>query len=438
MILSDITNKTPVSDNGAVTKRKLHIFDLSVFFQTQLFLMPFLLLFYQSCGLTVGDFFLFQGIFSLSGLLLEIPMGYLGDIFPKRNILILSYTFFILRLLLWLFFAHYGYWIILTGEILYAAQKTTFTGVSESYIYEYLKYYNIPQEMAKHYGHMNFFLSLGTAFSVFISTPIYSIVSKYTSAQYGHNYAFIVLLSLELMLNLTAVCLLFKLPKIPQAHPPLRDSLKQSYQKLFHSIAWTVQNKNIRYHVFYSGLLTAVTLVFAWSFQPIMKLLLFPVSLFGVVYFMNHIFRALAGFYLDKIKHLISLSKMSVLTFVLFVVGFILTFAILKIHALPYYWSLLYFAFISFAIGIQWAFRLLHNCRLFLFIPSDMRATLASVNSAIGRLYGAFFFVLMKILLDGVSIRDTFLICFVIFIVFSLPLKAVYSIQSQEDAHVKK
>ena len=437
MILSDIANRAPSVTGDPVIKRKLHIFDWSVFFQTQLFLLPFLLLFYQSCGLTVGDFFLFQGIFSLSALLLEIPMGYLGDLFPKRNILILSYTFFIIRLLLWLFFARYGYWIILAGEVLYAAQKTTFTGVSESYIYEYLKYYNIPQEMAKHYGQMNFFLSLGTAFSVFISAPIYSVVSKYTLSQYGHNYGFIVLMGLELILNITAICLLFKLPKVPQTLPP-QGSLKQSYKKLFQSVVWTIQNKNIKYHILYSGLLTAVTLVFAWSFQPIMKFLVFPVALYGVVYFMNHMFRALAGLYLDKIKNLISLSKMSVLTFILFILGFVLTLTILKIQTLPVYASLLFFAFICFAIGVQWAFRLLCNCRLFAFIPADMRATLSSVNSAIARLYGAFFFILIKILLDGVSIRDTFLIGLVIFIIFSLPLKAVYSIQSQEEGHVRK
>ena len=437
MILSDATNEMPLLKDEAIIKRKLHIFDLSVFFQTQMFLLPFLLLFYQSCGLTVGDFFLFQGIFSLAALLLEIPMGYLGDIFPKRNILILSYTFFILRLLLWLFFAQYGYWIILIGEILYAAQRTAFTGVSDSYIYEYLKYHNISQEMAKHYGKMNFFFSLGTAFSAFISTPIYTITSKYTLAEYGHNYAFIVLISLELIVNLTAVFLLFKLPKIPQIVPP-KGSLKQSYKRLFQSVVWAVREENIKNHIFYSGLLGAVTLVFAWSFQPMMKILSFPAFLFGVVYFLNHFTRAISALYLDTIKNRISLSKMSVWAFVLFVVSFILALIILNIPTASTYWGLSCFVFISSAIGFSWAFRLLCNCRLCLFIPPDMKATLLSVNSAISRLYGAFFFILIKVLLDGVSLQETFIICFILFLILSVPLKAVYSIQSQEDKHVQK
>ena len=167
-----------------------------------------------------------------------------------------------------------------------------------------------------------------------------------------------------------------------------------------------------------------------------MKLLLFPASLYGVVYFMNHGFRAFASLYLDKIKNFMLLSKMSVLTFGLFVAGFIITLIILNIPTISPYWALLYFFFISFAIGIQLAFRLLCVCRLYLFVPANMKATFASLNSAISRLYGAFFFILIKILLDGVSLRESFLICFVIFIVLSIPLKAVYTIQSKEDAHV--
>ena len=153
---------------------------------------------------------------------------------------------------------------------------------------------------------------------------------------------------------------------------------------------------------------------------------------------MNHSLRAFASLYIDKIKHFLSLSKMSILTFILFLIGFIVTFIILNVPNVSPYWGLLYFCFISLVIGIQLAFRLLCICRLYLFMPPDRRATLSSVNSAVSRLYGAFFFILIKILLDGVSLRNSFAICFIVFIVLSIPLKAVYSIQSKEDGYVKK
>ena len=405
-------------------KSKLCFLNASCFLQTQIFILPVLFLFYQHCGLTVGDFFLFQGIFSLSALLFEIPMGYLADVFSKRNVLILSYTFFLIRLLLWLFLAQYGYWILLIGEILYAAQKASFAGVADSYIYEYLKFNHISDKMKKHYGTMNFFMSFGTAFSSLVGASVYAIISQYTLKEYNYNYGFMALLGLELILNLTAIGLLFRLPQLPYLSRP-QLTLKQTYNNLFRCIVWTMKNKNIKDYMFYSSLLVSITSVFAWGFQPIMKLLLFPVSLYGIVYSINHIFRAICSLCSDKINRFISLPKMAILIFVLFVICFILTFIVLNVPSLPIGVSLLYFIFVSLTIGGQLAFKILHESRLHTFIPSKMRATASSINTMIGRLYSGFFFILMKVLLDGASLQKSLAICFTAFVLLAFPLRKV-------------
>ncbi len=413
-------------------KNKLSLLSFSVFLQTQLYMVPFLLLFYQHCGLSVGDFFLFQGVFSLSALFFDVPMGYLADIFPKRNILILSYIFYIFRLILWLFFSQYGYWVLLFAEIMFAAHKASFAGVVDSYMYEYLHLNNIPQKMKDCYGKMNFFLSVGTAFSSLIGAGIYTSISDYTLSTYNYNYGFIALICLELVLQLIATGLLLKLPIIPAVNKT-KIRLKELYKKLFLNVVWTLQNRNIKYHILYSGLLDAITLVFVWSFQPIMKLLLLQISLYGVVYFINHLFRALASLYSDKINHIISLSKMALLVFVLFVVCFILTFFILNFSSIPVWCSLGYFTFISITIGIQLAFRLLHTCRLHNFISSDIRATSSSVSTVVGRLYTGFFFILMKICLDGVSLQTSLATCFVIFIMIAFLLRKVCLVSLKDE-----
>ena len=416
-------------------QNKLRYLNISIFLQTQLYMVPFLLLFYQQNGLTVGDFFLFQGIFSLSAILFDIPSGYLADIFPKRNILVLSYLFYIARLILWLFFAQYGFWIFLLAEIMFAAHKATWAGCADSYIYEYLKFNSIPQKMKRRYGKMNFFMALGTAFSSLIGAWIYTMVSEYTLQKYNYNYGFMVLISLELILNVAAIILLFGLPKIPQPIHP-KTTIKKAYIDLFKTVIWTMKNQNIKYHILYSGLLTATTSVFVWSFQPIMKLLVFPVALYGVVYFINHAFRALGSLYSDKINQIITLPKMAISVFVGFITCFILTFIILNVSTVPVSVSLLYFIFISFVIGGQLAFRILHDCRLHTFIPSEMRATSSSVSTMVGRLYSGFFFILMKILLDGVSIQKSLAVCLIIFIVASLPLKKLCFIPKKDGKRV--
>lgn len=413
-------------------KKSLRIFNLSVFFQAQIFLLPVLFLFYQHCGLSVADFFLFQGVFSLAGLLFEIPAGYLGDIFPKKNVLILSYSFFIARLLLWLFFMQYGYWILFIGEVLYAAQKATFSGASDSYIYEYLKHNNIPQKMLKKYGKLNFSMSIGTALSSLLGAWLYHSVSQWSMAKYQQDYGFVVLIGLELVLNITALVFLLMLPKIPRSAHPKR-SLKELYSQFFRIIVWTAKNKKIRYHMVYSGVLVAMTSVFVWSFQPIMKLLLIPVAVYGLVYFVNHTIRALASLYLNKTMKLIPLSKLSVLTFLMFIASFVLSFIVLNIQPLPLFVNLIYFVFVSFAIGAQLSFFLSQISRFHHLIPSEMRTTVSSINTATGRLWSGFFFVLLKILMDGVSIQISLGVCLAIFLLAVFPLKKLYQISASEE-----
>ena len=412
-------------------KNVLRILNASVFLQTQMLLLPVLLLFYQHNGLSVGDFFLFQGIFSLMGLLLELPAGYLGDLFSKKHILMLSYSFFIVRLILWIFFAHYGYWILLFGEVLYAAQKASFSGVADGYVYEYLKSHNISEKMLKHYGKLIFFISVGTSVSSLSGAWLYQTVSQWSMAKYHYDYGFCVLLLIELILNLSAFYLLTLLPNVRKSTRKIK-SLKQIYADFFDIIKWAARNRKIRYHILYSGLLSAITLVFVWSFQPMMKMLAFPVTAFGVVYFINHLFRALSSFFLKEIRRIFTFAQLSLWVFVLFILCFILTFVILNIQPLSIYVNMLYFIFVTFTIGMQLSLSLSNTSRIHEFVPQKMRSTVSSIGFASGRMFAGFFFVLMKILLDGMSLQTSLLICFGFYIVFALPLKWVYSISAKE------
>ena len=102
----------------------LSMYNVAAFLRSQLFLLPVLLFFYQENGLSVGDFYLIQGLIVFFAFLFEIPAGYLGDIFPRKYILITAYSLFLARLFLWIFFR--GFEIILIGEFFYACSKACF------------------------------------------------------------------------------------------------------------------------------------------------------------------------------------------------------------------------------------------------------------------------------------------------------------------------
>lgn len=395
----------------------LKIFNWSTFLQTQIFMLPVLLLFYQENGLTIGDFFLFQGIFSITALLFEVPSGYLGDIFPRKNILILSYSFFLCRLLLWMFFG--GYWILLIGEILYSLSKATYSGVADGYIYDYLKTKNKTKDMLKYYGRLNFYMSIGTALASVVGPFLYE------------HYGFMTLLVLETILNTVSILMLFLLPKVPPAKKKV-GSISDKYHDLYRIAKSAFKNVQLKYYMFYSGMLAATTMVFVWSFQPLMKAAMIPVSLYGVVYGFNHGFRALAGFCLHKTLAKISLKNLGVVNYVLYILSFLSCLLILKEQS-PVLGMVL-MIFICFVIGSQLTFTLGSIARIHSLTTSDIRSTVASVNNMISRFMAGVMLILFKFLLDGITLEVSMLIYLGIFVLSIYPLYKIFSLHKNSLA----
>ncbi len=411
-------------------RNPLTFFNFSIFLHTQHFILPVLLLFYQQNGLTVGDFFLFQGIFSITALLFEIPAGYIGDIFPRKNILILSFFFFLMRLFLWLFFAQYGYWIILTGEILYSMSKAFYSGVADGYVYDYLQATGKTKQMLKRYGRLNFFMSFGTAVASLIGAYFYGTFSQYTLVHWGKDYGFLILIAIEVAFNIGAVCLLFMLPNLPSTKQKVM-SMSEKYRDLFHISKQALQNKNIKYHMFYSGMLGGTSMLFVWSFQPLMKYTLVPVSLFGLIYFINHLFRALASYFLHRTMSHFTLPTFSKITFAMFIISFLIAWKMAALVKLPVWISICFLIFICLTIGFQLTFTLAHVARIHTIISSDIRATVSSVNNMINRSSAGFFLILFKFLLDDVSMQTSFLIYLGIFLLSLYPLYKICSLSKR-------
>lgn len=383
----------------------LKVLNWSVFLQTQIFMLPITLLFYQANGLTKGDYFLFQGIFSIAALLFEVPAGYVGDFISRKKVLILSYSLFVCRLLLWLFFG--GYWILLIGELLYAMSKAFFSGVADGYIYDLLKSRGQTNKMLNRYGRMNFFMSIGTAIASLLGAPLYQ------------HYGVVLLLLIELVFNSFAIGLLLFLPSVPPIKRQIMG-IKEKYLDLIHITVSVFKNEKLKYYVCYSGMVVATTMIFVWSFQPLMQTAAIPVALFGVVYFINHFFRAGASLFLEKTMRICNLKSLGVGVYSLFILAFGAAIAMLHVKSIYVNFALL--AFICFVIGTQLTFTLASISRLHGLVSSDVRSTVASVNTMFSRMATGVVLILFKFLLDGVSMQNAFLIYFVLFLTSIYPL----------------
>ena len=95
-----------------------------------LFMLPTLMLFYAFKGVSMGDFFLIQGIYNLSVFVMEIPSGYIGDLFSRKKSLIMGVIFWIIGYLFWIFGS--GFTFILIGELIFSSAIAFISGTYDT------------------------------------------------------------------------------------------------------------------------------------------------------------------------------------------------------------------------------------------------------------------------------------------------------------------
>lgn len=395
---------------------QIHKLNLALFLRTMLLLSPVMLLFYYENGLTVTELFLFQGIFYLTSTILEIPVGYFSDSISKKWILFISlFTFFIINIL-WLFFK--GYYVILAGEILFALSKVTLDNAMSGYLYDFLSVNETKhkdKKMVFKYGHLNFFLSIGTAIAGLFGTFLYV------------NWGSRCVILTELFMLFLGMLLIISLPKIKIL--PAQKTLKSKIEDYFATTKQILKNKSIMYYIYYSGIFTTFSIVFALSFQPLMKNAFVPVILFGIVAFFNHFTRALSAFWAGNFSVLLSLRKMIIPLYILYFISFIFIFLTLKIHNV--YFVIFSIFTICLIIGFQLLFTIRHISRLHKFVNSEYRGNIISVNNFFSRLLTFIILVSSKLFMDKIGFETFYIFMFFIFLCCSVLMIKTYNIKEE-------
>lgn len=338
--------------------------DIACFLRSQLYLAPVLLLFYQQNGLTIADFVMFQGLFQLTGILFEIPCGYIADITSKKKVLILAFTCFFLRSALWLTFE--GVYIVLLGELFNALSRAFLSGVYDSYIFDYLKSNNKEKRMLKECGRTNFAMSGGAMFAAIFSAMLYK------------HYGTIVLLSLEFCLTFLSIILLTTLPNPPSAKSSAK-SLKEKITEIKQTAKETLKNPNINLYIIYSALLFSTTSLFCWCFQPLLKISSAPVFMFSFIYVINHALRAGFSFNVNRLKRFFGFNRLLVITTFLCLYSFasmVLSFYFKQPNV-----SMISLIFVCIGIGFQLSFAIANINHIHSFAKEETRATISSVNN---------------------------------------------------------
>ncbi len=385
-------------------KRGLYLLRAGWFFHNFMLVLPVIVLVYTQRGISVGDFFLIQGIFRLVAFLFEIPSGYLSDRFSRRRVMIMGGAFCVAGFSV--IAMAYGFWAIVLGEALLGVTSALFTGTLEAYTYDLLKRNKTQKQFLKEFGNI---MTFGSAASF-----VAAIFGGGLFARFGGDCLLWVQILFALM-SVFAFCFLpelLEVKRVVKNKTAIADAL---------GITWhTLQNPRLRNLILFPAMFGAFTIVLLWISQPIMETAMVPVQLFGLYLGMKQFSEIVLSKYAYKICERYGEIKVSIITIGAIVLSIFM--GLVAIYAPSMALVYVVCAVLAMLPAVRVLNNLQYNTLIHHSIKSQERGTVLSTRAMVSTVCGAMTLMLAKVLLDGFGITATLVVflCMTVLLVWAL------------------
>ncbi len=354
---------------------KFYLFDI---LGAMLFALPIIVLFWQDNGLSLTQIMILQSLFAIAMVILEVPTGYLADIYGRKKVLI--YSGFSLLLSVFLYSLGFNFVSFLIAEMFFALGHSLYSGTSSAFVYDTLtelkqeKKYNIVWGKAKYYG------LLATAFSHIIGGFIGKINFRWTFYLSIPFYFLLIPLTLSM-------------------HEPRRHKMileKNHWHKLSLIFKFSLlENIKLRWLMVFSGVIYAINSAGLWLYQPYFKLSGVDIIYFGFIFALFQIVAAFSSKYAHQIKNKLGTKASFIILVPIIFLGYLLTSKIIFLFSFVFIFLFQFVRGFSEPIFSDYVNQL---------TSSEMRATVLSVQSLIQRLLYAFLIPVIGWIADVYSI----------------------------------
>lgn len=379
------------------------------------FIIPIAALLYIDKGATIGDLFLIQGIWGVSIFFLEIPTGYVGDLFSRKWVVAFSFFLAILAFLLVGF--GYGFWILLISELLLGLAWALYSGTAEAYYHDLLKCRHKEGKLHKKLAKLESFSMLSLTVSTLLAGFVYG--------WFGANFCAF-LTAAFCLAGFLIVCFL---PDIKESRRIVQAEVSK-VQDIINISKYTVKHPEIKWLILFPAFFGALTFVLMWGLQPVMVEKNIPSFVFGFVVGFNMFCRTgwahFSAILLEKIK----LRKMARVLFYVLCIGAVASIAVMSVTNIFSIYILL--ALMAIASASQIAVEIITSTFIHHRIRSDERSTVLSVKSMVCMLMSGALMICLKPLLDGVGAQETFVICSLILIGTFVSMKKLLKLHIKE------
>ncbi len=320
--------------------------------------MPVIVLFYEDHGLGLQDVFILKSVYSIAAVSLEIPSGYLADVWGRRKCLVLGSILFFCGYLCYSFTATFGAFLI--AEILLGSGQTLVNGADSALLYDTTAKYGKEQLYLRYEGRI-------------------TMIGNFAEAVAGILGGLLAAYSLHFPFYFQAVIAFSGIPAALALEEIVTGQrIRNGFSEIRRIIRYSLfTNKALCYNIMYSGIIGAATLTMAWLVQPVLMHLDSPISWYGVAWTILNLTVGVSALFSDRVERYFGMHVIN---------GIILFFIAGGYIALAFNltWSgllvlLVFYVFRGFATPILKGYI---NQMTF----SDMRATVLSIRNFFIRL----------------------------------------------------
>ncbi len=323
------------------------------------FPIPTIVLFYESHGLSLEQTVLLKTILSLSILVLEVPSGYLADLWGRKACLVVGSGVWIVSWLIYCVGNSFSEFAI--AEILAGVAGSLISGANTALGFDSLlqlgreKYYQIWE------GRLVAIAGISEAICGIIGAAIASINLVYPF------YLQTVCLVIYFCLALTLV--------EPQSHQPIAKT--QKIEQLKDIIIDVFQHSRIRWLILLSGTFSTASFLIVWLSQDYLKQLNIPIQAFGWAWAIFHLGMSLASINAHRVERILGLKK------AFFSLVLLLAISYICLGSINQVWGIMFIMTIYLVRGFSSPL-ILNTINQ--QIASSFRATILSINSLIFRI----------------------------------------------------
>lgn len=321
--------------------------------------MPIVVLFYTDTGMNMQEIFILKSIYSIGIVAMEIPSGWMADVWGRRKTLILGSILGTIGFVVYSV-THSFMWFVL-AEVILGVGYSFVSGADSAILYDTLKENDREKQYVKQEGRIT---SAGN-FAEAIAGIVGGLLAAITIRTPFYFQILVAAMAIPASLQLIE-------PKLHRKHVILKplEFLKAARKNL-------TGNRNLLTAILFSSVTGTATLTFAWFVQPWLLEINLPVEWFGVMWALLNISVAVSSVLAYKMENLVTRKSGTLLILIALTAGFWLSGWFIA----P--WGIAFLFFFYLARGM--ATIILKNY-VNEFTDSEVRATLLSVRNFLIRI----------------------------------------------------